>query len=260
MQSEPEHSVVLSVAHALQREGHPFRPPYYMATVEKRGEVVGCALRPPPDGITLTRMPLSAMAEIAAGLARTGRELPDASGPEPQAAAFAQHWAELQDLDWGVECRYRWYSATRVEDPPARAPGTLRIAGQEDVSWLRPWATAYASEVWASAVDVPAFFDRRVATRSMYVWDHGGPCAVAAVSGATPNSSRISAVYTPPQHRGRGYASTLVADVTREVLSGGRRWCVLSAEVANRKINAMYRRLGYSPVCDTAAITFSART
>jgi uncharacterized protein len=259
LRNEPEHSVVLSVAHALLHDGHPFEPPFYLATVEHRGDVIGCALRPPPDGATLTRMPAAAAAELAADLARSCDSLPDVCGPEEQAVAFAQKWAEARGHKWALECRFRWYAAVDVVDLPQRADGALRIADAADRPWVTPWASAYAGDVWASAVDVPAFFDRRIETGSLYVWDDGGPRAVAAVSGVTPNSARISAVYTPPQHRGQGFASTLVADVTRKVLSGGRRWCVLSADLANARVNAMYQRIGYRRTCDTAAISLSPR-
>lgn len=256
LRAEPEHSVVLSVAHALLHDGHPFEPPFYLTTVENRGEVIGCALRPPPDGVTLTDMPLAVAAELASDLAQSCDALPDVSGPEEQAIAFAKRWADERGEEFRLECRFRWYAAAEVVEPPTQAPGRLRIAGPSDAAWVTPWAQGYAREVWASAVDVPAFFERRIRTRSLYVWEDGEPRAVAAVSGITPNSARISAVYTPPQHRGNGYASRLVADVTRAVLDA-RRWCVLSADLSNAGINEMYRRIGYRHTCDTAAIGFS---
>jgi GNAT superfamily N-acetyltransferase len=181
--------------------------------------------------------------------------LPDVSGPEAQVLAFAERWAQARGCEYRLECRYRWYAATQVLAPGRRPNGQLRLATPQDRDWVADWAAAYAAEVWSSAVDVPAFFDRRVSSRSLYVWEDGEPRAVAAVSGHTPNTARVSAVYAPERHRGGGYASQLVAEVTRAILSE-RRWSVLSADVQNISVNGLYARIGYRPVCETAAVAF----
>lgn len=257
LRAELEHSVVLSVAHALARDDHPFKPPIFMACVEEDGEVVGCALRPPPDGLTLTRMPLTAAVALASELSELYDDFPDVSGPEREATAFAGKWAEESGGAASLAARMRWYAAERVDEPAVPARGALRLAESEDLAWLVSWASQYAVEVRTS-VDVAAFFARRVATRSMYVWEDGEPRSVVAVSGITPNSARISAVFTPPEYRNHGYASIAVAVVTQAALQSGRRWCVLSADLANPQANAIYRRIGYQPTCDAVAITFDS--
>lgn len=257
LRAELEHSVVLSVAHALARDDHPFEPPIFMACVEEKGEVRGCAVRPPPDGLTLTRMPVDAAVLLVRELGELYDEFPDVSGPEPEAAAFAERWAEERGQVASLAARMRWYAAQRVDEPARPAHGELRLAERADLQWLVSWASLYAIEV-PTSVDIAAFFGRRVATRSMYVWENGEPRCVVAVSGLTPNSVRISAVFTPREHRKQGYASTAVAVVTKEALQSGRRWCVLSADLTNHTANAIYRRIGYRPTCDAVAITFDA--
>ena len=44
---------------------------------------------------------------------------------------------------------------------------------------------------------VLSFLERRLATRSLYVWEHDGPKRMASISGYTPNGLRVSAVFTP---------------------------------------------------------------
>ena len=61
---------------------------------------------------------------------------------------------------------------------------------------------------------------------------------------------RVGPVYTPPEHRGRGYATSLVADLTAERLSTGLAFCFLFTDLANPTSNAIYARIGYEPVAD----------
>jgi predicted GNAT family acetyltransferase len=56
---------------------------------------------------------------------------------------------------------------------------------------------------------------------------------------------RINFVYTPPAHRGRGYASACVAALTRRMLDEGRRYCFLFTDLSNPTSNGIYRAIGY---------------
>jgi predicted GNAT family acetyltransferase len=63
-------------------------------------------------------------------------------------------------------------------------------------------------------------------------------------------------VYTPPEHRRRGYATALVGRQTEALLTGTTTTCVLFTDLANPTSNAIYRRIGYQPVCDAVEIAF----
>jgi predicted GNAT family acetyltransferase len=64
----------------------------------------------------------------------------------------------------------------------------------------------------------------------------------------TPVSSRIGPVYTPPAHRGRGYAGALTAAVTDDLLAGGDPRVTLFTDETNATSNALYARIGYRDV------------
>ena len=56
---------------------------------------------------------------------------------------------------------------------------------------------------------------------------------------------RIGPVYTPPEHRRRGYARTAVAAASRQALAQGASRCLLFTDVANRTSNKIYAEVGY---------------
>jgi uncharacterized protein len=56
---------------------------------------------------------------------------------------------------------------------------------------------------------------------------------------------RIGPVYTPADDRGRGYASSAVAAVSRLGLDGGAHTCMLYTDLANPTSNKIYADVGY---------------
>jgi uncharacterized protein len=256
--AEAEHNSILGDAYLLLSGEHPFREPIYLSTVEHEGRIVACASRPPPDGLTLTAAPTEAIELLAVDVAATFNELPLVNGPEREATEFARLWSEARECAWSLSFEWRWYVLDRMPDAPRSPSGALRLAGPDDRPLIAEWAAAYAQAV-RTIVDVGAFFERRMKTRSLFLWDDGGPRSLVAVSGLTPSSARISAVYTPPEARGNGYAGAAVAEVSGSVLEAGRRMCVLFADRTDPGPNAIYMRIGYRPVQDTVGITFESR-
>ena len=70
--------------------------------------------------------------------------------------------------------------------------------------------------------------------------------------------SGSGAVYTPPEHRRRGYGSAVTAAVSQLNLDRGRRFCFLYTDLANPTSNAIYQRIGYEPVCDSRELSFAS--
>ena len=73
---------------------------------------------------------------------------------------------------------------------------------------------------------------------------------MAAAMGKSENGIRVGYVFTPPNCRRRGYATTLVAALSQQLLSGTCKFCCLYTDLANPTSNAIYARIGYRPVCD----------
>lgn len=63
-------------------------------------------------------------------------------------------------------------------------------------------------------------------------------------------------MYTPPEHRNRGYASAVVARLSQAILDGGKSFCTLFTDLGNPTSNRIYRKLGYVGVADFLDILF----
>lgn len=69
---------------------------------------------------------------------------------------------------------------------------------------------------------------------------------------------RVGPVYTPPDQRGRGWASNAVAAISGRLQAEGARVC-LYTDQANPTSNRIYARLGYRPVADMANLLIVLR-
>jgi predicted GNAT family acetyltransferase len=70
---------------------------------------------------------------------------------------------------------------------------------------------------------------------------------------------RVNFVYSPPEFRGRGYATACVTALTRQLLDEGRAFCCLYADRANPTSTGIYERIGYRPIGDASDFILNSR-
>lgn len=165
--------------------------------------------------------------------------------------AFAHRWGDVTGRSHTLRLRLRQHMLTTIADVP-EAPGAPRVAGEADLRWLIEGQVAFVAE--AGIPDSPErirkFMPKRVADGEFRIWDDHGPVAYAGFNDVAPDFSRIAPVYTLPECRKRGYATALVAALSRELLDRGKRKLFLTTDVANPTSNAIYARIGYRPEND----------
>jgi hypothetical protein len=260
---EAEHNLLLGILGGLRSPapGAVGEAPYLAAVV--RGDtVVAVAVRTPPWNLVLSEiddraaLPLIAR-DVAIDLAERG---PDATirgvlGPTVQAEAFARSWVRRSGQRPRLARTERIFRLDRVR-PPRPAAGTWRLATSADRSLLVAWLHAFDDEALEGdePADMAVIADRMLAGggRAAYLWVDHGPVSLTAVGGRTPHGARVGPVYTPPERRGRGYASSLVAAVSQAQLDAGRRSLYLFTDLANPTSNHIYQAIGYEPVRDVA--------
>ncbi|MGD8322424.1 MAG: GNAT family N-acetyltransferase [Gemmatimonadota bacterium] len=252
--AEDEHNLILGLAAALAGgDGHDGADAPWFATVEEDDRVVGCAFRTPPHKVGVTRMPLDAASLVAEEVARRFEEIPGFMGPPSLAEAAAEAWVRRRGgaAVHGMEMRI--HRLDRVEHA-GDAPGRMRQATGEDLPLAADWADGFARDTGASFRSEEATRRAWVAAGQLWLWEDDEPACMAVARGRTRHGVRIGYVYTPPERRRRGYASRLVAALSQRMLDDGLRFCVLYTDLANPTSNAIYRRIGYRPVCDVTDV------
>jgi uncharacterized protein len=224
---------------------------WWLRVHERTGELVGVAWRTPPRGLGLSLMPGEAARALADHCVSLDLYPPEVTGPAEASDAFADRYAERTGAARTEAMRQAIYRLDRVE-APAGVPGSIREAHAEDEELLIAWATAFHVEAAPGPIGDPAEpVRRRLGQRLVWVWqDTGRPVAMNWISPPVAGVVRVSGVYTPPELRGHGYASALVAATSHRALEAGATACSLYTDLSNPVSNRIYQLIGYHRVCD----------
>jgi predicted GNAT family acetyltransferase len=262
VRDEARHNLLLGISSTLTQ-----RPDLYevfdLWTVSDGNEVTGAALRTHPFNLVLAQPSTDAALEaLVDRLREEGQELPGVVAAIPELEAFVGMWTSAHDLDATRVIRHGIYELRQVSSLPA-ASGTPRPVTAADRELVVGWASAFADEVLPEGdPGLPGIESRLDATDTYGIWlweDGGTPVSMSGYGGETPSGIRIGPVYTPPELRGRGYATTLVAEQSRWLLGAGRAFCFLYTDLDNPTSNALYRRIGYRMIAESGEVRFDPK-
>lgn len=235
----------------------------FFATLEREARPVAAVLRTPPHGFVVAAEGPGDGAALARAVGDAGEHL-DASAviaTRPHAEEFARAWRDATGRAPSLDTAQRIMAVSTVIPPPAPV-GRFRRATAGDAGIVAPWFHDFALEAVpheAGDRDTTIAASRgRIERGSVYVWEvDGEPVSMATQARPTPYTTTVTAVYTPPPWRGRGYAAACVAGASQAVLDSGKRCACLYTDATNSTSNALYERIGYRWVCDSQLWRFA---
>src|SRR5687767_2148263 len=118
----------------------------YIATVDRDGAVVACAVRTPPYKAVISAGDPPALASLVTDLSEKYPDLAQVHGPEPAVARFADLWAAWVGVPSIQTTRYRLFEIRKPPHAPASPPGRLRVATERDLITIVAWLTAFIAE------------------------------------------------------------------------------------------------------------------
>jgi hypothetical protein len=253
-----------SVAHRTEGTPQPERD-WWLAVRDESGAVVGAGMRTAPFApvpVFLLPMPQAAAVGVARALHERGEEVLGVNGALPAARVCAGELVRLRGGRVEVDRHTRLHELGDLV-VPASVPGGLVAATEGDLDLVMQWLHAFADDAdhqagrppGAMAHEIPeqSAVHSRIRDEGLWFWVDGTGRRVH-LSGLRPPSfgvARIGPVYTPPDQRGRGWASNAVAEISRRITASGARAC-LYTDQANPTSNKVYAALGYRPVVDMA--------
>ena len=216
--------------------------------------------RTPPHPMFVLPMPDGAAVAIARAVHERGESVGGLNGSLPAAEVMAGELARLQGDTVEVAQHTRLFELGELV-APAVVPGSLRTATLDDLDLAKEWVDRFMHDADVQAGRdpdahgreeiAPEDLLRKIEQGVYWFWlDETGERV--HLTGANPPAfgvARIGPVYTPPEHRRKGYAGAAVAQVSQLFLDAGARVC-LYTDQANPTSNGIYQAIGYRPVVD----------
>lgn len=260
---EARHNLILGIAGTIRAtpDLYPLRS---LWLVRDAGEVVAAALRTAPYNLILAKPRSTAALAALAETVAVSEEIPGVTCTEPEIHEFAELWSRHSGVPGRVSMRQGVYALDQVDLVPS-VPGSARVATQHDRDLALRWWIAFGEEVLHEGgpgrEQAEASLDHKLSdpASGILLWEDGGePVSLAGWGGPTPNGIRIGPVYTPPELRGRGYATAVTAELSQRQLGDGRSFCFLYTDLANPTSNAIYERIGYRRIAEAAEVVFGS--
>ena len=238
---------------------------WWLVVRDSAGTVVGAGMRTAQFGRFppfLLPMPDEAATALAHTLRDRGEEVFGVNGALPTVELFATEMARLEGGRVDVSQHTRLHELGDLSFPPP-VPGALVAATEDDIELVAEWFAAFMADAdeqagrprGASAYEAPGRSDllRKIRAGGLWFWvdESGEQVHLTGANAPSFGVSRLGPVYTPPAQRGRGWASSAVAEVSRRIQAQGARVCLFTDQ-ANPTSNKIYAALGYRPVVDMA--------
>jgi uncharacterized protein len=234
-------------------------PPYFASVADDQGPALAALMTPPFNLILYSEQESApeALELVAYDLVAGHWPVSGTLGTPPLAQAFAGLWTRLTGVGSRPGVRQRLYKLTEVTHP-RYSPGHLRPAIDRDAGRVLEWMRAFEREAMRTSTQTsPETVRGRIAEGSVFLWDDGGPACMAVKTRPTRRGVSISWVYTPPERRRHGHATSCVAALSQRLLDSGFEYCTLFTDLDNPTSNDIYQQVGYRPVCDYREIKFT---
>jgi len=240
-----EHNILATVAINAAKRGYEGLFAY---GVDGDDVVVYGALRTPPWPMLTSE--LSDAAWFATEWMSHDPDVPGVSGPPTAARAISHAWSEATGRPTRLARSEAIHALTEVSDPPRRAAGTLRAPTADDRERVISWLQAFNDEVRDGVGEPEQVLNDRATQAGIFLWDDRQPVCLVGCSPVVNRVARVAPVYTPPELRGRGYAGTAVAALSRRLLEHDADRCMLYTDLANPTANKIYAEVGYVRFAD----------
>jgi GNAT superfamily N-acetyltransferase len=258
--TDPARNTVALTVLEMARRGHRWSPdPMLFGWYEDGDGVAGAVFHTPPFELGLGVLPEEAAESLVDALRGQGHRVPGVNGAAEEAERFAAAWSAATGERAEGQRGLCLHELGTLDPPDPAPPGRPRAAEVDDAELAVTWYEAFRAETEApGGGDAAAMVRERLADRRLWIWEDaaGEPAALAGRTAASVGVARVAPVYTPPEHRRRGYGAAVTAACTADALDRGDERVVLFTDMANPTANAIYRRIGFKPVGEQRVVAF----
>ncbi|WP_313892022.1 GNAT family N-acetyltransferase [Psychrobacillus sp.] len=254
--NEDKFSLFLGVLQGI-RQGNYENP--FMASIEEEGELLALFQMTPPHPLNIIfvneeRMEVCIDLVISELIKQSIPVESIISGKE-WAYSFAEKWQEQTGQSASILMDQGLYRLDQVDDSIEMSPGAWRYANEQDRVLVEAWYHLFVQDTGLppskNHAEVQTHVKQMVDNQEVFLWEHNGE-TVSMMKKARPTEHgvTVSLVFTPKEQRKKGYARTMVAAGSKELLEEFQ-FCVLYTDMLNPTSNKIYQEIGYQKIIDS---------
>jgi uncharacterized protein len=258
---EARYGLMLMILKSLVGKADIYKPgPPWFCAVYSGKTLCAAALRTPPFKVVLAH--LSGDAQAVAGclvdtVSQRETAITGINGDKELADRFAELWCRSHPVTVQSVMGDRIYRLDQVNDV-ALAPGRLRQATEADKGLVARWSHSFFTDIFGkSSNEIEIDITPNLIQGDVYLWDDREPVSLVMKSRLSEKSMMVRFVYTPPEQRGKGYSTSTVSELCRQILKSGCQFCSLFADPDNPISNSIYQKIGFYAVSDSISYAFS---
>lgn len=240
-----------------------YKDPLLLLVENGEGSVVGSFIMTPPHYLVSTlNVEKKDIPQIVEQLKRFCEEsnitFPGFIAEKEIALQLTHAWCNETGSSFHVRMNQRVYQLNEVIDIPL-SDGKMVPISKEHEALLADWLIGFVKDTGENPLtDEEAILRSRDMIENekyVYLWEvDGKPVSMARGARRTDHGITVNFVYTPKEFRKMGYASSVVAELSRLLLKD-HAFCSLYTDLDNPTSNKIYMEIGYKPVCDSMMIT-----
>jgi predicted GNAT family acetyltransferase len=255
LQSEPlKNGTILRVSERMAAQHELDQSCLWAWATDDAGEVVLAAMHTPPFHLAVTPGPDDAIAQLAHELVADGRDLKGVVGDVESCETFKDAWTDLTGQRAVVHNHMRMLTCERLIAPVEPA-GSGHVATEDHYDLIEMWLHEFLVEL--ELIEGPNDLLRQNVRDGHFWlwWAEDEPVCLVGDRPSGDGYAHVGPVYTPPQHRRKGYGAALTALATGTYLAEGRIG-TLFTDAANPTSNHVYESIGYRYVGDAIDFDF----
>ncbi|WP_404456039.1 GNAT family N-acetyltransferase [Virgibacillus necropolis] len=245
-------------------EGRSVYKDVFLGYVEEDGEVIFAFMQTPPNNWIFPDVDSieEGVPKAIAGFLRDNNlGVPGILGPETLVKPFVEEWERLNDVLSSVHMKQLIYQLDEVNSVP-QTDGDLVEAHANDYQLISEWLVQFGRKVNEATTkgDAENLATQFLNNRSAYFWKvNGKPVSMINRSRSTKNGATVNAVFTPDEHKRKGYATSSVAAFTSKLLRDGANFCSLYTDADYPTSNRIYKKIGYYEVGTSVVYEFNSK-
>ncbi|QBP39972.1 GNAT family N-acetyltransferase [Paenisporosarcina antarctica] len=244
--------------------GHYDNP--LMVAIENEGRVVALFQMTPPHPLNMIIINEAIMDDILTFASNEffAKRIPilSAIGLKSVVTKFAYKWQELTQFKSIVLMDQGIYRLDEVNTTLKKSSGSWRYAREDEAALIEEWYVAFGNDAGIENPPMEVVKERVIQfleNQEVFFWeDDEKIVSMMKKARPTEHGVTVSFVYTPQDERKKGYARTLVAAGSEELLKV-YDFCVLYTDMMNPTSNKIYQEIGYQKIADSIHIEFVSK-